>query len=189
VQSAARWLLLVSLAIGCADGEPGRDPRDVRVRVGTIGFDANHSPVVVLEEQDGERMLPIWIGAAEAGSIAAELHRRPPPRPNFHDFAKRVIQSVDAEVVQVVVTEIRDGTYYATLSLRANGKLIEIDARPSDAIAMALRMDAPILVRETLFDDAGDALPDGGDGQAIRWQPAPGAQPGRSAQASRALKL
>jgi len=189
VHRAARWLLLVPFALGCADGEPGRGPRDVRVRVASVGFDAHHAPVVILEEHGGDRVLPIWIGTAEAGSIAAEIHRRPPPRPNFHDFAKRVIQSLDAEVIQVVVTEIREGTYYATLSLRTNGRRIEIDSRPSDAIAMALRMDAPILVREPLFEQADDPLPEGDDGQPIGWQPAPDAQPAGSAQAGRALKL
>jgi hypothetical protein len=190
VQSAAhRLLLLLALALGCADAGPAGDPRDVQVRVRTVGFDANHVPVVILEEQDGPRMLPIWIGAAEAGSIAAELHRRPPPRPNFHDFAKRVIQSVNAEVVRVVVTEIREGTYYATLWLRASGEVIEIDARPSDAIAMALRMHAPILVREPLFEEADEAPPSGGDGEAIRWERAPGVQPTRRPHASGALKL
>jgi bifunctional DNase/RNase len=142
----------------------------VLVRVGSIGVDRFNSPVVILEEQDGTRMLPIWIGPAEAGSIAAHIHNQPPPRPNFHDFAKRLIQSVDAQVVRVVVTELRGGTYYAMLELRANGKSVEIDARPSDAIAVAVRVEAPILVRESLFESVPDGLTPDDSGQAVSFE-------------------
>lgn len=189
MQSAVRWLLVLPLALGCGERSAAPDPRDVPVVVGTVGYDARHAPVVVLEERDGPRLLPIWVGEAEAGSIAAELARRTPPRPNSHDFAKRLLQSADAVVVRVVVTEVRDGTYYASLWLRANGATREIDARPSDAIALALRTGAPILVRETLFDGEQGAHEAGGDGQAILWDGAAGAQPLRARRAASGLKL
>ena len=101
-------------------------------------------------------MLPITIGAAEASSIDAEIHKQRPARPNSHDFAARLIAGLDAELLRVVVTEIRDGTFYAILVLEAHGKRVEIDARPSDAIATALRAGAPILVREEVFEQAGE---------------------------------
>ena len=94
---------------------------------------------------------------AEASSIDAEIHQQRPARPNSHDFAARLIDGLDAELVRVVVTEIRDGTFYAILVLEAHGKRVEIDARPSDAIATALRAGAPILVREQVFEQAGES--------------------------------
>lgn len=153
--------LAAILAVACSDLPSEPAEREVPVRVGSVGVDRFNSPVVILEEQDGARLLPIWIGPAEAGSIAAHLQQKPTPRPNFHDLAKRVIQSVNAELVRVVVTELRGGTYYATLSLRTNGRVIDIDVRPSDGIAVAVRLDAPILVRESLLEEVEDDLPEG----------------------------
>src|SRR5215475_132028 len=160
--------------LGCG-GAADPAPREVAVHVHTVTLDRFDSPVVILEEEHGTRVLPIWIGVAEATSISAELLHRPPPRPNSHDLAKRLIQSMDARVLRVVVTELRDGTYYATLVLQARGKSVEIDVRPSDAIALALRVDAPILVREELFEAADDVI--GGDesGQSVSFRP--GARP------------
>jgi hypothetical protein len=181
--------LLTALALACGGAAEPKVERDVLVRVGSVGVDRFNSPVVILEEQDGQRMLPIWIGAAEAGSIAAHLHNQPPPRPNFHDLAKRVIQSVDAQLVRVVVTELRGGTYYATLELRANGKVVEIDVRPSDAIAVAVRLEAPILVRESLFEEAGEALTPDDSGQSVAFPAPRGTQPPGSRQATPPLAL
>jgi bifunctional DNase/RNase len=181
--------LLAALALACGDATAPVVEREVLVRVGSVGVDRFNSPVVILEEQDGPRVLPIWIGPAEAGSIAAHLHNQPPPRPNFHDLAKRVIQSVDAQVVRVVVTELRGGTYYATLELRANGKVVEIDVRPSDAIAVAVRLEAPILVRERLFEEAGDALTPDDSGQSVSFEAPRRAQPPGSRPATPALEL
>ena len=181
--------LLAAIALACGDAPEPAAELEVPVRVGSVGVDRFNSPVVILEEQEGPRMLPIWIGAAEAGSIAAHLHNRPPPRPNFHDLAKRVIQSVEAQVVRVVVTELRDGTYYATLELRTNGKVVEIDVRPSDAIALAVRLDAPILVREGLFEQADDALTPDDSGQSVSLDAPRAPQPPGRQQATPALEL
>ena len=160
-------LLLLLLPLACGAPAPPEDD-DVQVRVETVALDDHNTPVVLLEEEGGPRILPIWIGTAEATSIAIQINNQRPPRPNFHDLAKNVIQSLDGEVVRVVVTELRQGTYYAVLSLRANGRLVEIDVRPSDGIALALRAEAPILVRASLFDSAGGVLSiDGGSGEAI----------------------
>jgi uncharacterized protein len=128
--------------------------RDVLVRVDSVALDPNDFPVVVLEEADGSRWLPIWIGASEARSIVNEMAAHRSSRPNTHDLAESVIQSLDGEVAHVVVTQLVDTTYYATLVLRVRDRVIEIDSRPSDAIAIALRAHAPIYVRENLFDES-----------------------------------
>jgi hypothetical protein len=152
---ATRALSLLCLvaalaAPGCGrQGEASAD--DVRVHVERIVIDDNDTPVVVLEEEDGTRWLPIWIGSAEARSIALEIEEMRSPRPNTHDLARDLIHHLDAEVERVVVTELRDGTYYATLQLERDGRTVAVDARPSDAIAIALRARAPIFVREPLF--------------------------------------
>lgn len=181
--------LVAVLAIACAEPRGGSAEPEVPVRVGSVGLDRFNSPVVVLEERDGSRVLPIWIGAAEAASIATHLQHQRPPRPNFHDLAQRLIQSVDAEVVRVVVTELRSGTYYATLVLRANGKLVEIDVRPSDGIAVAVRLDAPILVRESLFESADEEMEPEAAGRSVTFGPRGGRQRTGSAPATSALKL
>src|SRR5262245_22740296 len=180
--------LLAGVALACGDAEE-TPPREVLVRVGSVGVDRFNSPVVILQEQDGPRILPIWIGAAEASSIASHLHHQPSPRPNFHDLAQRVIQSVDAQLVRVVVTELRGGTYYATLELRTNGKIVEIDVRPSDAIAVAVRLEAPILVRESLFEQAEEALPPDDSGQSVSFEAPRGAQPAGVRPATPLLEL
>jgi len=159
-------VLLLLLAGACADTQRS-DDGDVLVRVGTVAVDDRNSPVVILEEQHGTRALPIWIGTAEATSIASQMNDLEPPRPNFHDLAQRVIQKLDATVERVVVTELRDGTYYAALTLRSDGRSIEIDVRPSDGIAVALRTQAPILVRASVFEEAGQELVSGGEEQEI----------------------
>ena len=138
--------------VGC--GKQADESRDVRVRVDRVVIDDNDSPVVVLEEEGGTRWLPIWIGSSEARSIAIEMESMRSPRPNTHDLARDLIQHLDAEVARAVVTELREGTYYASLLLKRGGHILPIDARPSDAIAIALRAHAPIFVREPLFDQS-----------------------------------
>ena len=184
---SAACCLLLSLPLACAQAEPPREP-EIPVRVGTVAIDRRHAPVVILEEENGPRVLPIWIGTAEASSIASQINNQPPPRPNFHDMARRVIEQLDAEVERVVVTELRQGTYYALLSLRTNGRLIEIDVRPSDGIALALRTEAPILVRASVFEEAGEALELEESGRRIGWFPR-GAQPDGSSPATVSLNL
>ena len=150
-------LLTLVLQAACADPEPAPEA-EIPVRVGTVVLDQRNAPVVILEEEHGTRALPIWIGTAEATSIASQINNQRPPRPNFHDLAQRVIDKLDAEVERVVVTELRGGTYYAELTLRSRGRSIEIDVRPSDGIAVALRAQAPILVRASVFEEAGEVL-------------------------------
>jgi len=148
-------LFALGAALACSDAAAPATS-DVRVRVDRVVIDENEAPVVVLEEEGGTRRLPIWIGSEEAHSIALEMEALHLPRPNSHDLARDLIHGLDAEVARVVVTELRDGTYYATLHLRNESRSVGIDARPSDAIAIALRAHAPIFVRESLFESDAD---------------------------------
>lgn len=151
------WLAVPALVTGllaCDPPQPEADS-DVRVRVDRVVVDArSQSPVIILEEVDGERALPIWIGTAEATSIHRRLENLPSVRPDSHDLAKRLIDRLDASVEHVVVTKLSQGVFYARLVLRRAGRRLEIDSRPSDAIAIALRSQAPLFVREAVFEDA-----------------------------------
>ncbi|MDX1648301.1 MAG: bifunctional nuclease family protein [Myxococcota bacterium] len=181
VAALAALALLVSAACG------GDAPSDgVAVRVRGIALDpAANAPVVILEELDGPRQLPIWIGVSEARSILAALEHQAPIRPNTHDLAKRLVDGLEADVQRVLVRALEDGIYYADLVLRVGGRELRIDARPSDAIALAVRADAPVFVYAPLFDaeslegDGEDEGEDDGKGEGRRIRlPVPDA-PGR----------
>lgn len=137
---------------------------EVAVRVETVALDRRaKAPVVILEEREGPRRLPIWIGVAEARSIASELEQEERVRPNTHDLAKRLVDRLEGAVERVVVTRLHEGVYYALITLAHGGERYSVDARPSDAIAIALRYGAPLFVREPLFEESGeDALEEGG---------------------------
>jgi bifunctional DNase/RNase len=146
-------LLPVLLVAACGGGSELAES-EVAVEVTELVLDPGGNPVVLLRERGGARSLPIWIGLAEARSIAAKLERVEPPRPNTHDLAKRLLEGLGARVQRVVVTELRESTYYGLIVMEGPGGTVEVDARPSDAIALALRVDAPIFVREALFEEA-----------------------------------
>jgi bifunctional DNase/RNase len=146
-------LLLSLLVAACGREATPNVASDVAVDVASVAFDPRaQSPVLILSERQGTRRLPIWIGAAEARSIAQRLDDVSLPRPNTHDLARRLVEGLDGVVQRVTVTDLRDGTYYAVIALQRNGRDVEIDARPSDAIALALRAAAPVFVREKLFE-------------------------------------
>lgn len=146
-------LLLSLLVAACGREATPNVASDVAVDVASVAFDPRaQSPVLILTERQGTRRLPIWIGAAEARSIAQRLDDVSLPRPNTHDLARRLVEGLDGVVQRVTVTDLRDGTYYAVIALQRNGRDVEIDARPSDAIALALRAAAPVFVREKLFE-------------------------------------
>ena len=113
------------------------------------------SRVVVLKEQQGPRYLAIVIGTAEADAIAVKLQDRPVPRPLTHDLLRDVIETCGGAVQQILVTRLVESTYYASIVFNLNGRQIEIDSRPSDAIALAVRVEAPIFVDEKVLDEAG----------------------------------
>ena len=109
------------------------------------------TPVVLLKEKEGTRMLPIWIGPSEASSIAIELTGRKFQRPLTHDLLKTVIDGLNASVPKVAIVELREKTYFAKVFLERGNEVLTIDARPSDCIALALRMHSPIFVKEELL--------------------------------------
>ncbi len=125
----------------------------IRMRVAHLGLDrATNTPVVILREEDGERTLPIWIGASEANAIALELQGVRPERPLTHDLMKLLIAGLGAELRRVLIAGLRENTYLAQLLIYRGTEVFEVDARPSDSIALALRMNAPIFSEEDLLD-------------------------------------
>jgi bifunctional DNase/RNase len=111
-------------------------------------------PIVVLEDPGSERMLPIWIGVFEANAIALKIENIVTPRPMTHDLMKNVFEEMGLQVKRVVVNDVRDNTFYALIHCRHNGQSLIIDSRPSDAIALSLRLDAPIFVEESVVQKA-----------------------------------
>jgi bifunctional DNase/RNase len=117
----------------------------------------SNQPIVLLREAEGERYLPIWIGAVEATAIAFAQQGVVPPRPLTHDLLKSVLESTGNALIEVRITEMTDGVFYAQLVLDSG---VEIDSRPSDSIALAMRTGARIVCSESLLDDVGIAVPD-----------------------------
>ncbi|CAN5592778.1 bifunctional nuclease family protein [soil metagenome] len=126
----------------------------VEMRIGALIMDPNtNSPIVVLKGIDSETVLPIWVGAFEANAIALEIEKIVPQRPMTHDLLRNVIMECGLSASRIIVTELLENTFYATIELtNSNGSLVVIDARPSDAIALALRLDCPIFVRSEVLD-------------------------------------
>lgn len=110
-----------------------------------------NSPIMILKDVDGEKSVPIWIGMLEATAIASELEKINFSRPMTHDLLRNIIQQLNAEVIRVEVCDLKDNTFYALIHLHANDKEFAIDARPSDAIALALRTESPIFVAEEVI--------------------------------------
>jgi bifunctional DNase/RNase len=117
----------------------------------------SQQPIILLRESSGERFLPIWIGAVEATAIAFAQQGVVPPRPMTHDLMKNILEATDHPLDEVRITEMRDGIFYATLVL---GGSIEVSARPSDSIALALRTGSRIVCSEEVLDEAGLAVPE-----------------------------
>ena len=111
-------------------------------------------PIVILRDGEGQRILPIWVGVFEANAIALQIENVQTPRPMTHDLLKNVIQDLSAQVDRIVVTELKENTFYAVIHLRTDDQAVVVDARPSDAIALALRSGAPIYVEETVIATA-----------------------------------
>ena len=129
-------------------------------------------PIVILRDQDGQRVLPIWVGIFEANAIALQIENIPTPRPMTHDLLRNIIQDLRATVEKIVVCDLQENTFYALIYLTVNGDTVAIDARPSDAIALALRTRAPIFVEETVIDNAKtfDPAPDKSDTDRLhKW--------------------
>jgi bifunctional DNase/RNase len=120
-----------------------------------VSFDmVGKQPIVLLRTLDGTKFLPIWIGHPEAAAILMKLQGTPTPRPMTHDLVTDMLGELNASVARVAVTELRENTFYAQITLQVNGSEIEIDSRPSDAIALAVRADAKIYVADEVIDDS-----------------------------------
>jgi bifunctional DNase/RNase len=120
-----------------------------------VSFDlVGKQPIVLLKTADGNRYLPIWIGQPEAAAILMRLQGASTPRPMTHDLVTELLEQLDAQVVRITVTELRDNTFYASITVQQNGSEIEIDSRPSDAIALAVRADAPIFAADRVIEES-----------------------------------
>lgn len=123
----------------------------------------SNSPIVVLKDEEEKFFLPIWVGIFEANAIALQLENITTPRPMTHDLLRNMINELDAQVTRVVINDLRDSTFFAQIRVLVGGKTLEVDARPSDAIALALRTEAPIFVAQSVLDQAQTITPDGED--------------------------
>jgi bifunctional DNase/RNase len=120
-----------------------------------VSFDlVGKQPIVLLKTVEGNRFLPIWIGHPEAAAILMKLQNAATPRPMTHDLVTEILMQLDAQVVSVAVTELRESTFYAQVTIRQDGSEIEVDSRPSDAIALAVRAEAPIFVADEVIEES-----------------------------------
>ena len=129
-------------------------------------------PIIILRDEAGDRVLPIWVGIFEANAIALQIENVATPRPMTHDLLRNVIQDLDGTVQKVVVSELKENTFFAVIHLVVRGEAVLIDARPSDAIALALRTKAPIYVEEDVIDNAKalDGTPERTDSERLqKW--------------------
>src|SRR5437667_354551 len=134
-----------------------------------VSFDlVGKQPIVLLKTTDGNKFLPIWIGHPEAAAILRTLQGATTPRPMTHDLVTEMLSQLDAQVVRITVTELRDSTFYAQITVQQDGSEIEIDSRPSDAIALAIRAEAPIFVADRVIEESAQAL--GRERAAVRAQ-------------------
>jgi bifunctional DNase/RNase len=131
-----------------------------------------NSPIVILRDKGGQKVLPIWVGIFEANAIALQIENVSTPRPMTHDLLRNVIHDLRASVQKVVVCDLQENTFYALIYLALNGDTVAIDARPSDAIALALRTRAPIFVEDSVLDNAKavDSTPEKADADRLhKW--------------------
>lgn len=128
---------------------------DIEVRIRGLVLDpATNMPIVVLKDANSETVMPIWVGIFEANAIAVEIEKLAAPRPMSHDLTQNLIRSLNGTLERVVITELKDDTFYSVLWLRQGNEQVAVDARPSDALALALRADCPIYVSEEVLASA-----------------------------------
>ena len=163
--------LIPSLLLGCSvPTGRGIDARSMNVE--SVKLDPRTStPVILLQEEEGaRRRLPIWIGVYEAQSIAMGMEKIESPRPNPHDLMRNLVEQIDGRLARVVITELKEGVYYALLEVEIDGRTVLVDSRPSDAIALAIRTGTRVYATEEVLRK-GSFLPDGGEALDIEWQP------------------
>ena len=125
---------------------------EVEMKIRGLMMDpVTNMPIVVLKDPAGDAVLPIWVGIYEANAIALEIEKVATPRPMTHDLIKNVLTGLETKVHKVVVTELRDDTFFAVIWMERNGSVISVDSRPSDALAVAMRLDCPIFVEDEVL--------------------------------------
>lgn len=136
---------------------------EIEVKIRALMMDPNSgTPIIILKDVNSETMLPIWVGAYEANAIALEIEKLTPQRPMTHDLLRNLIVEMGSQVERVVVTELRDNTFFAVIEMRHNdGSLVMLDSRPSDALALALRADCPIFVDMEVIRASHNTMADG----------------------------
>ncbi len=156
------FCVIVFVAVSVAPGVEKKDEDSLQeMEIEALGFDrVTQTPIVLLTDKKKETVLPIWIGLCEARSIEIGLSGVIPPRPLTYDLVAAMVRTLNAEVKRVVITDLRDQVFYAQVVMSVNGKVSNIDARPSDAIALATRMKSPIYVNKSVIRKA--ALSDSG---------------------------
>ena len=123
---------------------------EMRIR-GLLMDPVTNTPIVILKDANSDTVLPIWVGMFEANAIALEIEKVSTPRPMTHDLIKNVLTGLDAHVHKVVVTELKEDTFFAVIWMEREGRVISVDSRPSDALALALRVDCPIFVDDEVL--------------------------------------
>jgi len=146
---------------------------DIEMKIRGLMVDpSTNAPIVILKDVAGDAVLPIWVGPVEATAIWLEVEKTSTARPMTHDLLKNLIQGLNAEIERIVVTELRDDTFYAVIWMQQDGEAVALDARPSDAIALALRADCPIYVSEDVLKVA-KVIPNAADSTSAeelrRW--------------------
>lgn len=128
---------------------------EVEMKIRGLMMDpVTNMPIVILKDVKGTAVLPIWVGIYEANAIALEIEKVATPRPMTHDLIKNLLMGLDTRVSKVVVSDLREDTFYAVISLERDGQVITVDSRPSDALALALRVDCPIYVEEDVLKNS-----------------------------------
>ena len=131
---------------------------EVEMKIRGLMMDpVTNMPIVILKDVRGEAVLPIWVGIYEANAIALEIEKVSTPRPMTHDLIKNLLVGLDTHVHKVVVSELRDDTFFAVIWLERDGRVISVDSRPSDALALALRLDCPIFVEDQVLKSSKQA--------------------------------
>jgi bifunctional DNase/RNase len=143
---------------------------EVEMRIRGLMMDpAANTPIIILKDVNGDSMLPIWVGAFEANAIAVEIEKLSTQRPMTHDLLKNIVWELGASVRRIVITDLVDNTFYAIIEMTRDGEVIAIDARPSDAIALALRVDCPIYVNQEVIKNSSAAVTDEGEPPGDDW--------------------
>ena len=131
---------------------------EVEMKIRGLMLDpVTNTPIVILKDSGGDTVLPIWVGVYEANAIALEIEKVSTPRPMTHDLIKNVLAGLDAHVHKIVVTELKEDTFYAVIWMERDGRSISVDSRPSDALALALRVDCPIFVEDEVLKTSKNA--------------------------------